>query len=165
MSILIVDYDPQWPAHFETVRAELLAVLEDRAVAIEHVGSTAVPGLGAKPIIDIDIVIESTDQLPDVIQRLAAIRYTYQGELGIADRHAFKAPASGPARHVYVCPKGAKPLLEHLAFRDALRESKPLARAYESLKRKLADSTGGDRVLYTEQKTEFVRKVLSAQSP
>jgi GrpB-like predicted nucleotidyltransferase (UPF0157 family) len=130
-------------------------------LAIEHVGSTSVPGLAAKPIIDVDIVIESPAQLPPVAERLAGIGYTHQGDLGIAGRHAFDAPPAPPPRHVYVCPRDSIPLREHLAFRDFLRSNPEAAASYAELKRQLCNACADDRAQYTERKAAFVRGVLA----
>jgi GrpB-like predicted nucleotidyltransferase (UPF0157 family) len=160
LPIIIVEYDPLWPIHFQQVRQELLTAMDDLVNAIEHVGSTAVPGLAAKPFLDIDIVIRSTDQFPHVIERMKSLGYQHQGDLGITGRHAFKQPPTGPLRHVYVCAVGAAPLREHLAFRDHLRQSPDDRFAYAQLKKELANTIGDDRNLYTDRKTEFIRNVL-----
>src|SRR5579862_585811 len=85
----IVDYDPSWPTLFETLRSRLLLVVGDIADSIEHVGSTAVPGLAAKPIIDIDVVVEADTDVSLAIERLAVLGYQHRGDLGIEGREAF----------------------------------------------------------------------------
>ena len=130
-SVVIVDYDPQWPQVFHDLSRVIGGALGERALSIEHVGSTAVPGLAAKPIIDIDVVIASDDQLPAVIQALALLGYVHQGDLGIPQREAFNrqgddVPRGGlggtwPEHHLYVCPQDSRELRRHLAFRDFLR--------------------------------------------
>ena len=161
MSITIAEYDPLWPVQFRDVERELRRIVGELAVAVEHVGSTAVPGLAAKPIIDVIVVIESQDSLSDVIDRLAVAEYQHQGDLGIVDRHAFKAPPGAPQRHVYVCPRSATALREQLAFRDFLRTNPRVAQAYAALKRDIAATCNGDRTMYSYHKTPFVRDVLS----
>jgi GrpB-like predicted nucleotidyltransferase (UPF0157 family) len=161
MNIVIVDYDPLWPQQFACVRRELHAALADLAKSIEHVGSTSVPGLAAKPILDIDIVIQSLVHLPSVIDRLSLIGYRHQGDLGIVGRHAFDSPPGAPERHVYVCPVDSTALHEHLAFRDYLRANPQTAAAYAKLKRQLADACTINRGAYTQQKTSFIREVLA----
>ena len=161
MPITVVEYNSAWPAEFGRVRGALAGALGGLPVAIEHVGSTAVPGLAAKPVLDIDVVVESLDCLSLVVQRMAAIGYAHEGDLGITGRHAFAAPAGPPARHVYVCAAGAIPLREHLAFRDYLRRNPGDAMVYAALKRELAASVGDDRAAYTEGKTTFVRGILA----
>src|ERR1700680_4526891 len=112
--VVVVPYDPAWPAAFELLRARMAPVLGDLAVGIEHVGSTAVPGLDAKPIVDIDVVIRRAEALDEVGRRLAELGYTYLGDLGIVGREAFRASADLPRHHLYVCASGAAPLQAHL---------------------------------------------------
>src|SRR5690348_11547029 len=137
--IVIEDYDPRWPRRFETIRIRIAAALGPLAAAIEHVGSTAVPGLAAKPIIDIDVLLRSEGDLPLAIERLQTLGYEHQGDLGIAGREAFRAPVADVSHHLYLCPPGSRAYLEHLAFRDHLRTHSDDARAYELLKRSLAN--------------------------
>src|SRR4051794_5664339 len=90
--IVVVEYDPAWPDLFAALRTPVAAALDDVAVAIEHVGSTAVPGLAAKPIIDLDVAIRTEADLPAAIERLACLGYAYEGDLGISGRAAFAWP-------------------------------------------------------------------------
>jgi len=90
--IVIEDYDPHWQEQFEVLRAQIAAVLRPLAAAIEHVGSTAVPGLAAKPIIDIDVLLRSAADLPEAITRLATLGYQHRGDLGVPGREAFDRP-------------------------------------------------------------------------
>lgn len=158
--VIIEDYDPRWPQRFETLRARVSAVLGTLAAAIEHVGSTAVPGLASKPIIDIDVLLQSQTDLQSAIERLAAMGYAYEGDLGIAGREAFRAPASEFRHHLYVCQPNSPAYQQHLAFRDYLRTHPEDACAYESLKRSLAERFGSDRDAYTQGKTEFIEAIL-----
>jgi GrpB-like predicted nucleotidyltransferase (UPF0157 family) len=107
--VVIVDYDPSWPATFEQLRDRLAATLGRLAVAIEHVGSTAVPGLAAKPIIDLDVVIADRIDLPAVIQRLRTLGYLHEGDLGVPGREAFTTPAGAPR----ITCTSARPALLH----------------------------------------------------
>lgn len=100
--VVIVDYDPLWPKQFETLRYRLANVLGGLALTIEHVGSTAVPGLAAKPILDIDVLLRSPDDLPSAIAALASIGYLHRGDLGIPGREAFRAPSNYLRHHLYV---------------------------------------------------------------
>lgn len=157
---MIQDYDPLWPQLFERLRTRLAVVLEGMADTIEHVGSTSVPGLAAKPIIDIDVLLTSSFDLPRAIARLASIGYEHRGDLGIAGREAFRAPREESPHHLYVCPPGNIPYLEHISFRDYLRSHQRDAEAYAELKRTLADKFRNDREAYNEAKGEFVRTIL-----
>ena len=121
--IIVVDYCHTWRDAFAAIRAELSAALGDLALSIEHVGSTAVEGLPAKPIIDIDVVISCYDTFDAVRSRMESAGYYHQGDLGIADRHAFGYTGKEHlmAHHLYVCPSRSLELRRHLAFRDYLR--------------------------------------------
>jgi GrpB-like predicted nucleotidyltransferase (UPF0157 family) len=158
--IVIVAYDPRWPQQFEELRARIQTALGELAIAIHHVGSTAVPGLAAKPIIDLDVVIASRAMLPAAIAALAALGYSHQGDLGIPGREAFRSTHA--VRHnLYVCADGAEPLRKHLAFRDQLRAHPDAAAAYAALKKGLAERHRDNRDAYTDGKTELVRKILA----
>ena len=158
--ITVEDYDPLWPEQFETLRSRIAQVLHGLTTAIEHVGSTAIPGLAAKPIIDIDILLRTEADFPLVRARLALLGYEHQGELGVAGREAFRTPPGQLAHHLYVCPPGGREYSRHIAFRDYLRSHPEEASAYAALKRKLADESAHDREAYTQGKTEFVRQIL-----
>ena len=158
--VIVADYDPLWEQTFAILRDRLAARLGDLAVAIEHVGSTAVPGLAAKPIVDIDVVLRTETDLPAAAVALAKLGYEFIGDLGIAGREAFRAPAGDPQHNLYVCAAGAIELQRHLTFRDALRADPALANEYAELKRELAERYRDDRDTYTEGKTPFVTRVL-----
>jgi GrpB-like predicted nucleotidyltransferase (UPF0157 family) len=153
--IVIVDYSPSWPVEFERLRDRAAAVVGELAVVIEHVGSTAVPGLAAKPVIDLVIVVEPENVQPS-IDRLAAIGYVHQGNLGVEGREAFGVPAGERPHHLYVSPTDSEELRAQLTFRDRLREDQALATEYEVLKRELAVTFRDDRMGYTDAKTDFV---------
>lgn len=158
--VVVVPYDPAWPATFELLRERIAPAVGDRAVGIEHVGSTAVPGLAAKPIVDLDVVIRHDDDVPEVAARLAGLGYAYLGELGIAARHAFRAAPDSPRHHLYVCAAGSAPLRAHLALRDALRDDPELAAAYGALKYDLAKRFRFDIDAYVDGKTAFITQAL-----
>lgn len=163
--ITVVDYDPRWPALFETLRAEVAGVLGDLALAIEHVGSTAVPGLAAKPIIDIDVLLRSASELSVCIERLAGIGYKHRGDLGVPEREAFAAPPGRPAHHLYVCPPESREFRRHVAVRDYLRTHPSDASAYGELKRSLAVRYRDERSAYNDAKKEFVEALLRSAAP
>jgi GrpB-like predicted nucleotidyltransferase (UPF0157 family) len=157
--VVVVDYDPTWPGVFVALRDRVAVALGDLAVAIEHVGSTSVPGLAAKPIIDMDVVVATPREIPLGIERLATIGYVHQGDLGIAGREAFQS-ASGRRHNLYLCARDSEELRRHLLFRDYLRAHSDEVRAYAELKRGLAQRFRDDRDSYTEGKTTFVCEVL-----
>jgi GrpB-like predicted nucleotidyltransferase (UPF0157 family) len=161
--IVVVDYDPAWPAEFERLRDRAAGAVGELAVAIEHVGSTAVPGLAAKPVIDLVIVVTPTD-VRGAIERLEAIGYVCLGNLGVEGREAFRVPPGEERHHLYVSPTDSEELRAQLAFRDNLRSDPGLAADYETLKRELAQRYRDNREGYTEAKTEFVTRA-SRSSP
>jgi GrpB-like predicted nucleotidyltransferase (UPF0157 family) len=130
-------------------------VVGDLALAIEHIGSTAVPGLAAKPVIDLVIVVEP-HSVQEAIERLTAIGYVHEGNRGVEGREAFSVPEGERRHHLYVSPTDSEELRAQLAFRDRLRESPALAVEYDALKRELAVQFRNDRMGYTEAKTDFV---------
>lgn len=162
--ILVVDYDPAWPQLFEQLRARVWSIVSDHAITIEHVGSTAVAGLAAKPVIDMTIVVPDAQALAVIIERLEQLGYTHRGDLGVPGREAFAPPegAEGaPAHHLYACVEGNTALRNHLAVRDHLRRHPQAARAYGQLKRQLAARFPHDIAAYIEGKTPFVQKILA----
>jgi GrpB-like predicted nucleotidyltransferase (UPF0157 family) len=162
--VVIVDYDPHWPDLFEELRAPVVAALGDLVVIVEHVGSTAVPGLAAKPIIDMDVVVPSVADIPEAIGRLAILGYAHRGDLGIRGREAFTSPAGKPRHHLYVCAPDSEELRRHRSFRDYLLTHPDDARAYEALKKAAALRFAEDRAAYNEAKSRFVEAVLQRAS-
>jgi GrpB-like predicted nucleotidyltransferase (UPF0157 family) len=158
----IADYDASWPATFAVLRDRVASVLGALALRIDHVGSTAVPGLPAKPIIDLDVVIACLERLPEVVARLETLGYWHEGDLGVPGREAFISPAAAPAHHLYVCPADSEELARHLAFRDYLRDHRDRVSAYAKLKRSLAQQFRTDRDAYAQGKSTFVEQTLAA---
>lgn len=158
--LAIVPYSKAWPATFQALRARVEPALGALCRQIEHVGSTAVPGLPAKPVIDIDVTIVSDDQLRDVIERLAAIGYEYEGDKGVPGRYAFGSPPGLPDHHLYVCAEDNPELHRHLLFRDYLRRHPEEAAAYGELKQRLAKENPADRDVYTDGKTDWIERAL-----
>jgi GrpB-like predicted nucleotidyltransferase (UPF0157 family) len=158
--VLIVPYDPRWPIEFAELCQRFIAALGDLVVAVEHLGSTAVPGLSAKPILDIDIVVRSTSGIAEAIRRLGTLGYRHLGDLGISGREAFDSPDKTPAHHLYLVVQGSEQLRNHLQFRDYLRAHPEAVREYQRLKNELAARCGADRDGYTEAKSGFVQRIL-----
>jgi len=168
--IEVVDYDPSWPLAFAELKRVIAAALGELALRIEHVGSTAVLGLAAKPIIDMDIVIADLSALSQAISALRELGYEHQGDLGIAGRHAFfragnDVPWDGSGRewqnhHLYVCPEDSPELARHIVFRDYLRQHPLRAEAYAALKRSLAEKFPFDIDAYIEGKSAFIEEAL-----
>jgi len=157
-AIEIAVYDPAWPGAFERERAAILAALGDLVFAIEHVGSTSVPGLGAKPIIDIMAGLRELADHARCVAPLRSLGYEHKGEFGIPGRHYFRKPVRGARTHqIHMVEHSSSFWVRHLLFRDYLRANAEEARAYCELKLRLAARFGADVEGYTEAKTEFIR--------
>ncbi len=159
--VIVLDYDPRWPELFQSLRKRIAAALGDMAEAIEHVGSTAVPGLVAKPIIDIDVLLASEPMLPAATERLANLGYLHRGNLGVPEREAFRAPVGDPPHHLYVCPPCSAEFRRHMAFRDYLRAHPEDAKIYGDLKIALAERFREDRPAYNAAKGDLVAELTS----
>ncbi|MBQ8227842.1 MAG: GrpB family protein [Clostridia bacterium] len=134
--VVVVPYDEQWKTDFETIKQYLLTAVKDIVISVEHIGSTSVEGLSAKPIIDIDIVIKDYSVFDDVVENLASLGYIYEGDLGIKDREAFdyRGIADLPKHHLYVCPEFSAELHKHLSFRNYLRNNTEAVLKYSNVK-------------------------------
>ncbi len=160
--VVVTDYDERWPRVFDEIAEPVRRALGEVAVAVEHVGSTAVPGLAAKPVIDVDVVVGRAAEVPVAIERLRELGYVYQGDKGIAGREALMWPAGAPPHHLYVVVAGSEPHADHVDFRDYLRAHPDVAQQYAALKMALAAEHADDRTRYTEAKSSFVGRVLTA---
>jgi GrpB-like predicted nucleotidyltransferase (UPF0157 family) len=158
--LAICDYNPAWADQFADLSAGIVASLQSMVLRVEHVGSTAVPGLAAKPILDVDAVLASSAGLPQAIRLLADLGYVHEGDLGVKGREAFRCPSGEAQHHLYVLIEGAAELRRHIAFRDALRADAALRDEYAQLKRLLAAQYPGDREAYTQGKSTFIRTVI-----
>jgi GrpB-like predicted nucleotidyltransferase (UPF0157 family) len=159
--VAVVDHDSDWPQRFEFLRKRIAGAIGDLAAAIEHVGSTAVPNLAAKPIIDIDVLLKSDAMLPAAIERLASLGYVHRGNLGVPEREAFLAPPEDMPHHLYLCPPRSAEFRRHVAFRNFLRAHPEEARIYGELKIDLAERFREDRSAYVSAKSEFVNQLTS----
>jgi GrpB-like predicted nucleotidyltransferase (UPF0157 family) len=159
---VVTEYDNDWPLLFEEIAQPVREAVASLGAQVEHVGSTSVPGLAAKPVIDIDVVVGSADDVPTAIERLRSLGYVYQGDKGIRGREAFMWPPGASPHHLYVVVQGSQPYLDHLEFRNYLRDHPEVTREYAALKTKLAEQHSDDRLGYTDAKTEFVTRVLRA---
>ena len=160
--IVVADYDQDWPALFAEIARPVRDAVADLGAEVEHVGSTSVPGLAAKAVIDIDVVLRSLDDVPTAIERLRSLGYVYQGDKGIRGREAFLWPPGARPHHLYVVVAGSQPHVDHIHFRDHLREHPDVAQEYAALKKSLAAQHGGDPLAYTNAKTAFVAGALRA---
>jgi GrpB-like predicted nucleotidyltransferase (UPF0157 family) len=161
--IVVVEYDPAWPDRFELLRREYAGAMTAAGVpvvAIEHVGSTSVPGLAAKPVIDCDIVVAQTD-VAAASNVLVSLGFTPLGELGIPLRWAFKEPARLSGTNTYVIADGCLSLRNHLGLRDVLRADAALREEYAAVKRAVgARAANIDE--YGQAKSAVIQKILAA---
>ena len=159
--IIIVEYDARWPGLYEQEKELILSRIGREAVAIEHIGSTAVPGLGAKPIIDIMIAVSRLADAERCIKPLATIHYEYvpRHEAVMPERRYFhKGPSRGSrTHHLHMVEHDGDFWRRHLLFRDFLRAHPVEAQHYYRLKKELAEHFGTDREAYTEAKTSFIK--------
>lgn len=162
MKVIVEEYNPLWAKQFQEVKRELEDCLQGTLyLSIEHVGSTSVPGLAAKPILDIDIVIKP-HQLQGVIDTLTTKGgYEYRGDLGIAEREAFRKAGAEPARNLYACIEGSQALRNHLAVRDLCRSDEHALQVYAQKKRELAALEWPSVDAYAEAKNEVLQWVLA----
>ena len=159
--IVVVSYREAWEQDFSAIATELRNAVGDLALGIEHVGSTAVPGLSAKPIIDIDVVIPDDSAFGAVVARLEAIGYRHEGDLGIPGREAFDYSGKEHllTHHLYVCPEDSLELRRHIAFRDFLRSHPEAAREYSHIKEEGARLYPDDIEGYIAHTAPFIEKV------
>lgn len=159
--VVVEPYNIIWKQDFQNIKAEIEDALGDLALSIEHVGSTSVEGLSAKPIIDIDVVIEDRLILDDVILALKKIRYTHEGDQGIEGREAFKYQGKEHLRkhHLYVCAKDASELRRHIGFRDYLRNHPEAVAEYSRVKTEGAIKYPYDIDGYIAYKSDFIEQI------
>ncbi len=160
--VLVRPYNKAWKQSFIDIRAEIQDALGELALEIEHVGSTSVEGLSAKPIIDIDVVIKE-EMLDDVVTALKRIGYRHEGNLGIPGREAFKYDGKEHLQkhHLYVCPQDSAELRRHIAFRDYLRSHPEAVREYSRIKEEGASLYPLDMAKYIEHKSPFIERIYA----
>lgn len=161
--VVVLPYDAQWKQDFLKIKDELDEAVGQLAMGIEHVGSTSVRGLSAKPIIDIDVIIKDRAALEEVVTALGKIGYRHEGNLGIAGREAFKYEGKEHLRkhHLYVCPADSPELKRHIAFRDYLRTHPDAVREYSRIKEEGAQQFPDDIERYIEHKSPFIERIYA----
>ena len=138
--VIVLPYDEAWKAAFEEIKREIEGAIGSLIISTEHVGSTSVEGLSAKPCIDIDVVIKDYSVFDAVVAGLEKIGYVHEGDLGIRDREAFKYSDKPHLmnHHLYVCPQHSEELCRHITFRDFLRSNTEAAAKYGATKEEAA---------------------------
>ena len=160
----LVPYDPDWPAAFIRIREKLEELLTPYAVTIEHIGSTSIPGLTAKPLIDIDIILRSRDDIPAATQILLALDYEPRGNRYDDDVWAFMMRDGKPPERIYLCPPNNATHQRRVIFSDHLRSHPVAAAAYAALKQDLAAKFRYDGDRYTAAKRDFIDVVIDQAS-
>jgi GrpB-like predicted nucleotidyltransferase (UPF0157 family) len=156
----VVDYNPAWSKRFLEEAAQIRQVLGRELVAIYHMGSTSVPGIKAKPIIDILVEVQDIEKLDGLNDHLVRLGYEAKGEFGIIGRRFFiKNDGAVRTHHLHVFQSGHSEISRVLTFRDYLCSHPEEAQAYGQLKEALAQQYPSDRESYTEGKTDFIREL------
>ena len=161
--IVVLDHDPVWAEWFDQLRARIWPAVEDHALRIDHVGSTAVPGLAAKPIIDMDIVVSDATKNRPVIDALRPLGYQWRGDLGVEGRQSFKHVGHDdlPQHHLYLVVDGSPAHQDHVLLRDLLRRDPEACARYGALKRQNVELADGDMDVYVAAKHDLVQELLS----
>ena len=159
--VIVVPYDKAWKSAFEEIKKEIERVIGDLIIGIEHVGSTSVEGLSAKPIIDIDVVIKDYSVFATVVQKLETIGYIHEGDLGIKDREAFKYSNKPHLQkhHLYVCPQYSEELHRHVTFRDYLKNNREAVKKYSLVKETAAILFPNEIEKYIDYKTPCIEEL------
>ena len=159
--VVVLPYDAAWKTAFEEIKNEIEAEIGNLILGIEHVGSTSVEGMSAKPCIDIDVIIKDYTAFDEIVRRLGAIGYIHEGDLGIKDREAFKY-ADKPhlmLHHLYVCPQYSEELHRHITFRDFLRQNFEAVKEYSLVKEIAAELYPNDIDQYINYKSPCIEKL------
>lgn len=161
--VIVLPYDRAWRSDFEKIKAEIETVLKDLIIDIEHVGSTSVEGMSAKPCIDIDVIIEDYSLFAAVVDKLETIGYIHEGDLGIKDREAFKYSDKPHLKnhHLYVCPRHSEELHRHITFRNFLRETPDAVKKYSEVKETAARLFPDDIDKYMEYKSPCIEELYA----
>lgn len=163
--IVVVPYDPDWPRQFERETVSIRAALGELLLEIEHVGSRAVPGLDAKPIIDLIAYVPAFEDGFACVEPLGGLGYEAEGEYGIAGRHYFRRYRHGVStHHLHLYARDPAQARHEIVFRDFLLAHPDAAREYATLKYALAERHRHEREAYTEAKTAFINDVLRRAS-
>ena len=164
----LVEYQDTWPSAFLRVAKQLHSALATHGANVEHIGSTAVPGLCSKPVIDILLGVTSLAEAEASIPALVAAGFVYRPEYEsqISERRYFVRPSGAlPRIHLHAVVVGGPLWQQHLCFRDQLRQDVQLLQSYAALKKRLAVLYAADKAAYTEAKAPFIRQVLDSCSP
>jgi GrpB-like predicted nucleotidyltransferase (UPF0157 family) len=152
-------YSPEWKTLYEEEERLLKDLISEYIIDIQHIGSTSIPGMIAKPILDIGIAIAYFEEGQKCIEPIESFGYEYKGENGIPERHYF-VKGDPTTHHLHIVEIDSEEWKKNITFRDALRKNDDLAKEYAKLKLNLAEKFKYNRVAYTDGKTDFVNYVL-----
>ena len=160
-NVVVLPYDAAWQSAFEKIKSEIEEAIGNLILGIEHVGSTSVEGMSAKPCIDMDVIIKDYSVFNEVIRKLETIGYIHEGDLGIKDREAFKYSGKDHLQmhHLYVCPKYSEELHRHITFRDFLQSNPEAVKKYSLRKEKAAELFPNDIDGYIEYKSPCIEEL------
>ncbi len=159
--VIVLPYDRAWNSSFEEIKREIESAIGDLILGIEHIGSTAVEGMSAKPCIDIDVIIKDYTIFDTIVRKLETIGYIHEGNLGIKDREAFKY-SNKPhlqTHHLYVCPQYSEELHRHMTFRDFLRSNPEAVKKYSLVKETAAQLFPDDIEKYIVYKSPCIAEL------
>lgn len=170
--ITVEPYDPKWEDAFIQLKNVFLKKI-DKSLRVEHIGSTSIPGISAKPIIDIDIVVKTEDEVNHIINHLTELGYIHQGDLGIEGREAFKRSIQDVPllfedhdkwypHHLYVCLEDSLAFKNHMLFKAYLTDNEDAIKEYSALKLTLAHKYPDNMAAYISGKTPFIARALKA---
>ena len=161
--VVVLPYDAAWKTAYEEIKTEIEAEIGDLILGIEHIGSTSVEGLSAKPCIDIDVIIKDYSVFDEIIRKLGGIGYIHEGNLGIKDREAFKYSDKPHlmVHHLYVCSQYSEELRRHITFRDFLRSNPEAVRKYSLVKEKAAELFPDEIDKYIAYKNPCIEELYS----
>lgn len=159
--VTVLPYDRAWKTAFDAIKQDIENAVGDWILGIEHVGSTSVEGMSAKPCIDVDVIIRDYTVFDAVVSKLAAIGYIHEGDLGIPGREAFRYESKPhlQTHHLYVCPQDSRELHRHLTFRDYLRTHPEAVRQYSLAKETAARHYPEDIAKYMACKAPCIEEL------
>ena len=161
--VQLVPYNPQWAEEFESEKRALLGILGDKILGVEHVGSTAIPGIKAKPILDVMVVISSLERWEEYKEPLSTLGYEFRRDLRKTEGHVLfvKGPEENRTHYLKLAERDSVFWKNHILFRDYLSNHQEEREEYQKLKEQLLEEHKGVREPYTKGKEEFVRKILN----
>lgn len=157
-NVRVVDYNTDWPRKFEEEKEKIEAVFKDELIEIHHIGSTSVPGLKAKPVIDIMPVVKNIEDVDQHEMEMTELGYECLGEYGITGRRYFRKGGNGRTHHVHAFEEGSEDIIRHTAFRDYLRVYPEVRAQYAELKEALAEKFPNDINGYMDGKNRFIKE-------